>query len=108
MGLGDDDRRMGFHLQRISMRPDLAPGVVEKAPARVPHASHEKRAGRHAVSMFMAAACLGLLGAAMLPTGTGGPGPSTTDASRWDQIKHAVASGAALVRDDLHHLLHHG
>ncbi|NDZ14497.1 hypothetical protein C7T35_18135 [Variovorax sp. WS11] len=108
MGLGDDTRRLGFHLQRISMRPNPAPGVVEKAPARVPHASHGRRAGRHAVSLYMAAACLGLLGAAMLPAGTGRPGPSTADASRWDQIKHAVASGAALVRDDLHHLLHHG
>lgn len=108
LGLGNDDRRLGFHLQRLSVRPELAP-AIDKAAARVPHAARKRRAGRRTASLWMASACLGLLGAAMLPTGTGNPVASTTtDTSRWNQIKHAVASGAALVRDDLHHLLHHG
>lgn len=108
VGLGDDDRRLGFHLQRLSVRPEPAPAIDKSAAARVPHASRKRRAGRHTASVWMAAACLGLLGAAMLPAGAGKPVVSRADTSRWNQIKHAVAAGAALVRDDLHHLLHHG
>lgn len=107
-GLGDDGRRLGFHLQRLSVRPALAP-ASDKAAARIAHAPRKRRSGRRKASLWMAAACLGLLGAAMLPANTSGaPAPSTTEASRWNQIRHAVASGAALVLEDLHRLVHHG
>ena len=46
-GLGSDDRRLGFHLQRLVVRPDRAP-VREEAPgARPPDSAQEAHRPAH-------------------------------------------------------------
>ncbi|MDM0038533.1 hypothetical protein QTH89_19030 [Variovorax sp. J22G21] len=111
-GLGADARRLGFHLQRLSLEwlcvsaEAVAPDVESPAtPLHTPAA----RPVRHAVQVVIAAAvCVGALVASLPPTRAEEPAQSSVSASRWHRLQHTLAMGLGVIRDDIHTLLHHG
>lgn len=106
-GLGSNDRRLGFHLQRLALRPGAAP-VIEETPARAHRTLRMRHAGRRTAKVWIAAmASVGVFGTAFLQASTGEPAPQEVATSQWIHIKHAVASGTALVCDDIRRLLSH-
>ena len=107
-GLGADTRRLGFHLQRLSVEwigvAAEATGPDVEAPA-TPLQHPAAPSVRHAAKAAIAAAvCVAALAAA-LPSRTAEPAQSVMSASRWHQLQHTLALGWGVVRDDLHTLL---
>ncbi|MGJ7493678.1 hypothetical protein ACSFA8_01265 [Variovorax sp. RT4R15] len=108
-GLGADTRRLGFHLQRLSVEwicvaAEVAPPVVE--PPATPLPPPAARPLRHAAKVVIAAAvCVVALAASLPSTRAGEPAQSSVSASRWHGLQHTLAVEWGVVRDDIHTLL---
>ena len=115
-GPSPDMRRLGFHLQRLSVEwigvaAEAAVPDVE-APAMPLHSTPPPAAPsiQHTAKAVLAAAvCVVALAVALPSTRTAEAAQSLVSASRWHQFQHTLAMGWGVVRDDLHTLLlHHG
>ena len=108
VGPSDDTRRLGFHLQRLSVHeahatmPRNAPPTRPSRPEQVP----KETAAR---GWAVAVACV-ILAAAAVFYGNSPVAPrEETHASGWIELKHSVSTGIDILRGDLQALLrqHH-
>jgi hypothetical protein len=101
-GIGDDTRRLGFHLRLLSVHADgVALGHDATVAQRAsPLPRRREKPAATGLAAIVAALCMVV--AALLYAGNGGSAELRLQAFRWSEIKHTVATEIGILRDDIH------